>query len=770
MIKADISSRPLVKAVLPFLCGTALGWDFFDKSPLGLVLFLTLVLLLFAILQVRQRGLTGQTGTYLLIFAAGFLFGQIKMSGYRNNLVYLAAEKEQDTQFIAVILDEPRSANDSYYGKAEIEWCRLDDKYYRNIAVVWLKLEGRGDFGYGRKIIGTGKLQPILPPRNPDDYDFRKYSRQEGISGTLNCRQNEWKIAGFGGNIIIRNLIIPIRRSLQNTIDSYIGGDEGEIIKAMVLGIRGGLPDDIKIQLRYSGLWHLLSLSGLHVGILAGILSLAAGMIALPIQYRGAFILAAIWIFTLVAETRTPLIRASMIITLLIAGKYLGRYFDRWNLLALSALIIVLINPAELFSIGFQLSYTAVIFIIAGFESFGEYFRGLTILKRNYWLKYIFYLLGASLLATLGTAPLLACYFGGIPLLSILTSIVCIPLVTVIIGLFPLFYTLAFISTALGQILGNAIWTLLQVFELILHNFGSPDFYLHTPDFKLWYLIPAMFPLLLLVLKRRSFLWVGLLSLNLLAWGSLLNPIGVKCWFLDVGQGNAAFLDIDGGDKILIDAGPSFLDYNAGEKIISSFLRWRGVDTIEYMILTHDDKDHTGGAKYLCDNFQVDSIIVNPGFPTDFGNIPLTIRGAGDWMKIRGGLILFFNPAGPSKDGNDSSLVMKIKYEDGSILFTGDISTRVEHSLCSFGDLLEADVMTASHHGSRHSNSENFIRLVNPEWGVISCGRNNIYGHPAMETLISFSNRGVNIHRTDIMSAAVFKSSKGVSRKINWRD
>ena len=770
MIKSDFSTRPLVKAVLPFLGGLVWGWQDYDKLPAGLFWFLSLVVIGFILAKIRINKLVYQSGIYILILLGGFLFGQVNQINYYESRLIKAAGQYSDLRFSAIISEVLRSDDMSSFAKADLEWCRIGENNYQEPGRVWLQLEGGSNPEYGQRIIGVGKLEPVSPPRNPGDFDFRKYSRRLGVSGVLKCSADEWKSAGFGGSIFSKRLIIPIRESIGHRIDEYIGGEEGEIVKAMVLGVRGGLNDEVKMELRYSGLWHLLSLSGLHLGIVAGLLAMIAALCNLPIRYRGLFIIAAIWIFTLIAETRTPLIRAALIISFLIGAKYFGRYFDRWNLLAFSSLIIVIISPAELFSAGFQLSYCAVIFILAGVESFGARVRKSKPVKRNLILRWLLLAAGASFLAALGTAPVLAFHFGGIPLMPIIGSVAAIPLVTVILGLFPVFYLGSLISGLWGQVLGNSIWALVNVFEKLLELFGNENLYLHTPDFRLWYVVPAMLPILLLILRKKSFVWVSLVSLNLLIWGSALDSKLGKCYFLDVGQGNAAFVDIAGGDKLLIDAGPASRSFNAGRDLIADFLRWRGVKEIDYLILTHDDKDHTGGAEYLCDNFSIKRIVVNPVFPAFRDEAEKVICEAGDWIKLRGGILLFFNPADFNGDDNETSLVVKYAGHGRSILFTGDIPAAVERTLGRYGSLIEAEVMAAVHHGSRYSNSGNFLSQVSPEWAVISCGRNNLYGHPAAETLIRFVEADARIHRTDTMGAGVFEISNEGIEKIKWRD
>ena len=138
-------------------------------------------------------------------------------------------------------------------------------------------------------------------------------------------------------------------------------------------------------------------------------------------------------------------------------------------------------------------------------------------------------------------------------------------------------------------------------------------------------------------------------------------------------------------------------------------------------------------------------------------------------MKKSGLLLTFFNPTNSMDDDNDESLVFEVNYKNRSILFPGDISRRKEYELLLFGELLKSDILQVPHHGSRYSSSLEFLNAVDPEYAVISCGKDNFYGHPAIETLIRLSETGSQIERTDQSGAVIFELSENKIRKINWR-
>jgi competence protein ComEC len=257
--------------------------------------------------------------------------------------------------------------------------------------------------------------------------------------------------------------------------------------------------------------------------------------------------------------------------------------------------------------------------------------------------------------------------------------------------------------------------------------------------------------------------------MNVFVWKSLFASPTLKLTVLDVGQGNCALIEFPSGDNILVDAGPKNLYFDAGQSIVVPFLKDRGIKNLKRLILSHADDDHSGGAEYLVDNLSVREIYVGYSCPTlEYSKMKL--RRAGDWEKFQGALFLYFNPLDSSNDDNDNSLCFTLWYEDKCLLFTGDIGFGVEKDLLRYKNLLDCDVLFVSHHGSKSATSEEFLKATSPEWAVISCGRNNIYRHPAPETLDRLSKFCVKVHRTDLEGAGYFIISQSGIEKIIWRE
>jgi competence protein ComEC len=252
---------------------------------------------------------------------------------------------------------------------------------------------------------------------------------------------------------------------------------------------------------------------------------------------------------------------------------------------------------------------------------------------------------------------------------------------------------------------------------------------------------------------------------------------GLELAFLDVGQGDAVAIRTPAGRWLLVDAGPIEERFDAGEKRVLPFLRSRGATEVEAMILTHPHADHVGGAGAVLRGMRVGRV-VEPGLPFGtplYRDLLRTIdeRGAA-WsvarqdrvLQIDGVELAFLWPSAGSldapADANDISAVVRLRYGEFTALFTGDAPSEVEARLVDrYGAALRSAVLKVGHHGSRTATSDPFLRAVQPELAVISCGVRNRYRHPAPETLDRLAARGVPVARTDLEGTVIVRVHPG---------
>ncbi len=224
--------------------------------------------------------------------------------------------------------------------------------------------------------------------------------------------------------------------------------------------------------------------------------------------------------------------------------------------------------------------------------------------------------------------------------------------------------------------------------------------------------------------------------------------------FIDVGQGDSTLITCD-GHAMLIDAG----DYSKGTAI-QNYLQKQKVTKLDYLILTHPDSDHIGGAPVIITKFEIDKVFVsnyekdNKTYlkliqALDNKRLKYTTPKVGTQYTLGTAKITILAPNGEYDNPNDASVALMIQNGENKFLFTGDAGEDAERDMLGTDIGLSADVLKAGHHGSRTSTSGKFFEAVSPSCAVISCGEDNSYGHPHAETLNTFRMNGVKVYRTD---------------------
>ena len=243
--------------------------------------------------------------------------------------------------------------------------------------------------------------------------------------------------------------------------------------------------------------------------------------------------------------------------------------------------------------------------------------------------------------------------------------------------------------------------------------------------------------------------------------------------FLDVGQGDCSLIVMPNGKTVLIDASTN----DEGENILE-YLSLYDIDRIDFFVLTHPHADHIGGAKDIVEGIKVGKIVM-PDVTTDtsvFENllnaidkkhIPVHIAEVGEIISLGNANLKVLAPVKKTDDLNNMSIVLRLDYGNTSFIFTGDAEEPSESDMLDrFGkNEFKADVIKIGHHGASTSSSEEFLKAVSPKYAVISCGKENSYGHPHSETVSKLNDLGITYYRTDKVGNVVF-SSDGESVKL----
>jgi len=803
---AKVKNVPAFKAALIAAIGIVIGKRFPDYSYFFLGAALCIAAILSAWFTLRKVRVNAIVAGF--IYAALSLSFAFIMSATRSSM--LPSDTGKLSAFAGTVDETPRDKSAS---SMILKNCLGYDKR-------WRKIEGdlvmspafKSDLSVGDRIVFIGKAATISEARNPGDFDFKSYYELNGIAGRIHVknRSDILCVSHDVGFNFLGNIIEPLRNSLRNRITRFMNGEEAELAKAIIVGERSGISDEIKEQFVNAGTIHILAVAGLHVGFLTGMLMIIASLLRIPRRFR-FFVIAPILILYAFVVGMTPSItRAVIMAQVVLFGLFLQRRPQILNSLGFAALVILTFNPSQLFTPGFQLSFAAV----ASIAFFHQ--RILVMVSKSYpflaerpLLNSIIAISILTIAATLGTVPLTAYYFDRISLISVFANLCIVPLAGIFATMTFTFIGVSLVSSWLAGILGAA--SQLVGFGILRINslLGSLSFSSVTLSESGWIFASLYFTWLIAVIAfprasgagnilMKKMIFAVLFGANIILYANLLSSGFVvhkkpeaKLYVLDVGQGDAIYVELPDGKNMLVDAGLKFRDYDVGERIVVPFLQRRGVRELNYFVVTHLHSDHVGGAASVLDKIKVD----NFAYPDQMSSskvwlntlarvrafkIPSRIMFAGmilDSASTCRVYVLHPNRKYVGDRGlayktrlNDGSIVLKVCVGGKSFLLAGDAEKRVEHDLVRiYGMFLTSNIYKAGHHGSKTSSSREFLETIRPAYSVISVGASNKFGHPSPEVLDEMKREDIKIWRTDLLGAAYFRVSSDTFKLVQWK-
>ena len=636
------------------------------------------------------------------------------------------------------------------------------------------------ELNYGDEIVLEGRLAEPDGRRNPGGFDQKAYLANHGIKklffGDL---KSSLKILRHRRGNVIKEISLKARKALAETIQMHFKGNDAVFLKALFLGERGGLDEDFKDLFIKTGTMHILAVSGFNIGFLTYSIFLILRAFFVPRNIVYLVMLAAIWSYCLMVGWQAPVVRASVMASLFILSKLLGRDSDVLNLLGASALVILAVNPLQLFDVGFQLSFLAVFAIICALPQFvnpPQILPNEKILFGEKIIRYFKELFWVSFVCIFATLPVTVQNFYIVTPLALVANLVAVPLSFGLFFLgFLLFLTHSCIPKFL-QLIPYAMSGLMKIFT------GTLFFIENLPG--AYWIVGKLHPVLWLSLTggiwylmfSRRFkstavraLVVLIFAANIFLFQFLLRQADDKLHvtMLDVGQGDAIFFKFPHGPNFLIDAGKG-QEQDKGRYVIAPFLRSEGIDTLDALIISHPQEDHIGGMESILQDFKVKNVIhAGSEYPSllyqrlkeEILNENAHVLIAREGETVEGfpeTRILVLNPpkGQESENVNNDSLVLKISYKDTSFLMTGDIEETILLGLSKRHDL-KSDVLKVPHHGAKLANNGNiFLKEVDPKFSLISVGKRNQFKHPNPHTLSMLNDLPNNVTlRTDLNHA-----------------
>ncbi|MGP4107209.1 DNA internalization-related competence protein ComEC/Rec2 [Virgibacillus sp. L01] len=631
----------------------------------------------------------------------------------------------------------------------------------KKILIVYYKNEQ--DINHNLKFGATCNIKgtPELPSqsRNPGQFDYQHFLLSQGI--THEVVVNSLESLDCSGSSTL-NKIHAIRTSLINYTADKLSHQTSIWLNALVLGDDSQLSEETVELFQRWNLSHLLAISGLHVGLIVGLLYFLLIKLNILTREKAQWVIIFFLpLYALVAGGEPSVWRASSMVLLFLLINKVQYKFSVTDVLSIVFILLILLDRYIIYSIGFQLSFCVTM--------------GLLLSKR--WLAQtnvsIFSILKISFLSQMVILPLQLLYFSTFQPLSILLNVMVVPYFSLFV--IPFMFLLLLMSPFAGallpylEILFNRIHDHFISFICLIDQFAYYPWVIGSfslGDTIVYYSVLLIFLKNLELAKlKQAFLYGCILTLVVMAIAlkPYFSPVG-SVTMLDIGQGDAMVVELPyRKGVILIDAGArmSFEDGQSTpgvyKQIIKPYLFSRGIREVDALFISHEDSDHMGSLPFMLDNVDVKKIIVSEYYEFDEQLTHLLVKANAqvERVEIDNEIVIeeqAFHVVSPNKDRqntNENSLVLYTTLGGKSWLFTGDIGRETEKEMIALYPNLKVDVLKVAHHGSNSSTGQEFLKQIKPAFALLSVGLNNSYGHPHNEVITTLEEQNVALFRTD---------------------
>jgi len=793
--KHIISTSPLLFVVIGLIAGILV------QSALTISIGFWLVLLILCILAVavsffasRKSHLVKEKNLpYITAYAALLCFlclGAIRLITFNqpkpNDIRNLVGSERKLATIRGVIITEPYVQKNQDWKFAIFKPSDPTSGFYLNMKEIktvdgWAKVQGTVRVQVDEPVLGLKVgdymqaycwLDRFQNATNPGQFDISKYLARKNIFVAVSIKSRDGIELLEGGQT---GIFTKTKRKLRETTTQALLGDLSPedrsrgLLEALLLGYRGNIDSETSRAFRRTGLLHFISLSGMHLGIFVGIVWWLCKTAGLMKPARALVCIIAISIFLLIVPPRAPTLRAAIIGFVFCASIFFRRRSNSINTLSLAAIILLLIQPTQLFEAGWQLSFASVLGIILFCQRIHfflyETITGLPWRKKAPQTRpfyriisrpgpYLLRLFSTGITAWLGGAGILLYHFHTINPLTFLWTVIAFPFVALILTIGYLKIILSFLLPTAAWLLGVIVTGLSDALIMIVKFLAN----LEISQLLIGHVSPALIILYyclilfagLVYLRRPSIkkaicavmALAIIISLCVTKWQrSYRSELVINC--LDVGHGQAILAQLPGKANILFDAG-SLHKSDIGRRIVAPFLDYKGINKIDAIIISHNDVDHINGIPEIVEHCEVGGVYANEAFLMSMETEKWgTAKFLSSWLSENGpGLQPVgknLNVGGKAKieilwpteqiyqdktlGDNDKSIVSLIEFGGRKILLCSDIERFAQRKFLELFPNLKADVVVVPHHGSVKSMEADFIERLEADISICSCGQ-----------------------------------------------
>jgi competence protein ComEC len=794
----------LTLALLAGQAAATLPWRVFPQF-----VFLPLVPFAFAFSAAQRRAaLLVSAGT--LLFVVGYVRHQNLLApGFPQNHLRAVMNEDDRLYLEGTLIREPEKLpnRSRWIFRSERLWHPTGAEDIGGDILLSLRNVHR-EWRFGDRV--RFWLRPQIPrdAGNPGGFNYATYLARREIYavGFLDSDADVELVARRTGGV--GGAVESLRREMRRYIERSFSHDNGALLKALVVGDMSGISKEIRESFTAAGVNHVLSISGLHVSMLGLVVF---WLIRFGCSFNTYLLLRFNWIklgtffsfiavvfYTAIAGAMVPTVRSAIMIGVYELAVLLDREEEVFTSLTFAALLIALVWPGVIADISFQLSFLAVLFIVWGMRIVQQRFlhrrRRDQLPQEKSWLREKLRQAGfhvaVPLLATLGTGPLIAHYFGHLSLAGLISNPLVVPLVGFVVV--PLGLIIGFLSLAVPAgagalvwpaeiFLSSTVWLVRAFAHLPLANISVP-----APNPLE---VGALYLLILSVIlcSRYRYAFVGVVGLavvllgdGLYWWRERWNRQELRITHLNVGQGDAAVLELPGSKVLLVDAGGAAVgDFDTGESIVAPFLRSRKILKVDYLLVSHARLDHYGGMRTIVNEFTPAGFWSGPGKgqsarfeglqdALDRAKIKqTTLNEAQPCRVIDGATLCVLYPTVEKTD--DVSVVLRLEFGKVRLLLAGDIDKRDERILQQKAGELRSVILKVPRHGSATASTPEFVAAVQPKLAVFTAGARSAGGLPREEVVARYREIGAEIFRTDRDGAIVIETDGGSIRYETYK-
>lgn len=729
------------------------------------------VYLLFSFVRSHMRKTNLLIGLCILFFVVGGVWGyrftfqkEAAFSPFTGHYVTATAVLKSDPQ----ISRNEASLYDILTYTAEITLLEFDGREYsphEPLKLTFYDSDRENAYQYGDIIRFDGVIQKIKTASSFGEFDNSAFLKANGIFYEMSLDWEQSTFLSKDQSRSLDNYLYTFRARLSQNADAVLSGDEAALTKALILGERSSLSEEEYDAFRLSGLAHVLAVSGLHVSILLslviGFLSLLRAKKLLRNFIAAVFLL----LFVLVSGASPSVVRAVVCAVIYLVAESIGEEPDRLIALSIAAGGMLLINPYVCFDLSFLLTFLCALGIYLFYSPLKKCLR---FLKFSYLIDTLAMTVASQTLIF----PILLSTFGYFQPLTLISNLMVLFFMPVIllscmavlaVGAVPL------LGTAAGAVCFSFLNYLSSCAHLIarvpvIESEPLPAVLLIGYALGLW--------IFYRLLRRRSMRGNALILLSIFfiltldtVWQSCSKDVIIT--FVNVGQGDAAVIELPNGQTAVIDGGGRNYDKQAdkGLRVFLPFLEKKGIAVIDYAFVSHFDNDHALGIVHALESedltvlnlilpYRVRHDHVNEqkllGLAKEKG-INVLYFSAGDELSFTDSSLIF-RTLSPDKnaeypDENSASLILELQYGEVSCLFTGDAEKEILNSLA--GQIEDCELVKVPHHGAAGGAALEFYQAAAPEYAIIQTGKNT-FGHPSNETLSLLNGIGAEVYRTDL--------------------